>query len=75
MDYLNPGALLTRHFHYVPAQACVYHRLPTVSPPTNVDIYTLNINTPIASNEEGDMVLWYSTSVRNHEHRLSLIET
>ena len=51
-----------------------YHRLPTTLPSTNIDIDTLNINTPIVSYVEGDMVYWYSTSVPDHEHRLSLIE-
>jgi hypothetical protein len=49
-----------------------YH---SVNPSTNIDIEKININKPIVSNELGDMVYWYSTSVRNHEHMLSVIET
>jgi hypothetical protein len=52
-----------------------YHKLPTVHPSANIDIEDININKPIISNEFGDMVYWYSTSIRNHEHELSIIET
>jgi hypothetical protein len=53
----------------------MYHRLPTVHPSTNIDIETININKPIVSNEFGDMVYWSSTSVRDQEHMLSVIDT
>ena len=52
-----------------------YHRLPTVPTSTNIDIVTLRLDVPIVNTEEEDMVYWYSTSVRNHEHRLAVIET
>ena len=52
-----------------------YHRLPTVPPSSNIDIDTLRLDQRIVNNEEEDMMYWSSTSVRNHEHRLAVIET
>jgi hypothetical protein len=45
-----------------------YHKLPTI----HENIY---INKPIVSNEFGDMVYWNSTTVRNQEHKQTVIET
>jgi hypothetical protein len=52
-----------------------FNRVPTVPPSSNIDIDTLRDNEHIVHNEEEDMVYWYSTSVRNHEHSLHVIET
>jgi hypothetical protein len=52
-----------------------YHKLPTIHPSTNIDIENIDINKPIVSNEFGDMVYWYSITVRNHEYKLTIIET
>jgi hypothetical protein len=52
-----------------------YRKLPTIHPSTNIDIENIDINKTIVSNEFGDMVYWYSTTVRNHEHKLTIIET
>jgi hypothetical protein len=52
-----------------------YHKLPTIHPTANIDIENIDINKPIVSNEFGYMVYWYSTTVRNHEHKLTIIET
>ena len=51
-----------------------FHKLPSVDPSTNVDTDTLRFNEPVVANEEGDMVYWYSATVRNNEHKLYIIE-
>jgi hypothetical protein len=53
----------------------IYHKVPTIHPSTNIDIENIDINKPLVSNESGDMVYWYSTTVRNHGHKLTIIET
>ena len=51
-----------------------YHRLHSIDPSANIDIDTLRFIEPVVSNEEGDMVCWYSATVRNNEHKLYIIE-
>lgn len=43
--------------------------------PLPIDRDSVGINTPITSVKNDDAVYWYSTSVRNHEHLLSVLET
>ena len=52
-----------------------YFPVPEMVPPVPIDIDSLGINTPCQSVENDDAVYWYSTSVKNHEHRLSVLET
>ena len=63
---------LTRSQH----RPVTFSRSPAEIPAsTYIDTDTLGINTPLVTAENDDMVYWYSTSVRNHEHKLALIET
>lgn len=54
----------------------VFKRVPSTIPKsTYINPDDIGINTPIISPEEEDAVYWYSTSVRNHEYQLSVVET
>jgi hypothetical protein len=68
---LTPSDTLTRSQR----KPVMDHWLPTVNPSFNIDFEEININKHIVSNEFEDMVYWHSTSVCNHEHMLSVIET
>ena len=52
-----------------------YTKIPPPIPIPDPDAPPVGINTPVVTPEEGDMIYWYSTSVRNHEYNLSVIET